>query len=214
MADMISCFRLPALILFGCLCALVPGSAEAGYAMYVWTTGFDATVAGCDDTKLEAWDKIGDPECYTHNWESPQSRQWLWDTANRPGREIDRLFISDIKSRLEPAYLAGDCSDPDVIAIKQMLVDVHCEVPGVKLQALFATDDLPVSEQDHIPFVVWYNDTCAGAPNARFDGVAVNNERWGDIKCSGLAAQQDYLDNLQAVADAADLQINGDLATH
>jgi hypothetical protein len=38
-------------------------ASSAGYAMYVWKTGFDSTVAGCDEAKLLAWDKAGDPEC-------------------------------------------------------------------------------------------------------------------------------------------------------
>ncbi len=188
--------------------------AFAGYAMYVWTEGFDATVAGCDEAKLIAWDKAADPECYTHNWETPVSRQWLWDTANRPGREVERLFVSDIKARLEPAYLAGDCSDPDVVAIRQMLIEGHCKVPGVRIHALFATSDAAVSEQFHVPYVVWYNDTCAGGANARFDGIAVNNEAWSSIKCTTPPAEQAYLDDLQAVVDAADLQVTGTLETH
>ena len=182
--------------------------------MYVWKTGFDATVPGCDETKLLAWDKIADPECYTHNWESPAARQWLWDTANRPGRKMERLFIADIKPKLEVAYFAGDCSDPDVLQVKGMLMDGHCKAPGTKLHALFSTSDVAVSEQDHVKYVVWYNDTCATTPSERFDGVAVNNEAWNDVKCTTSFAEQDYLDDLQTIADEAALQINGTLATH
>ncbi len=200
--------------LLTCLFSVAAGAAGTDYAMYVWKTGFDATVSGCDEAKLLAWDKAADPECYTHNWEIPQNRQWLWDTANRPGREIGRLFISDIKPRLEPAYLAGDCSDPDVLLIKEMLQEGHCKVPDAKLYALLSTNDVAVSEQDHVPYVVWYNDTCAVNASQRFDGVAVNNEGWNDVKCTSVVAEQDYLDNLQAIAYAADLQINGTLATH
>jgi hypothetical protein len=138
----------------------------------------------------------------------------LWDTANRPGREIGSLFISDIKPRLEPAYDANDCNDPDVLAIREMLLDGHCEVPGVKLYALLATSDIEVSEQDHVKFVVWYNDTCAMSASERFDGVAVNNEAWNDVKCTSLAAEGAYLDDLQAIADEGALQISAPLLTH
>ena len=47
------------------------------------------------ETGLLAWDKTGDPECYTHNWEDSATRQWLWDTANRPGREIELVMQHD-----------------------------------------------------------------------------------------------------------------------
>ena len=86
--------------------------ATTGYAMYVWTTGFDATVSGCDEVKLIAWDKTGDPQCYTHTWDTPAGRQWLWDTCNRAGHEVRSVFVSDIKLSLQPGHAANDCSDP------------------------------------------------------------------------------------------------------
>lgn len=194
--------------------ATTSSPALAGYAMYVWSTGFDETVAGCGEAELVAWDPGAHPACYTHNWESPASRQWLWDTANRPGREIDRLFVADIKSRLQAGHDASDCSLPEVQLVREMLLDGHCKVPGVKIHALLSTSDAAVSEQHHVPYVVWYNDECAITPAARFDGVAVNNEAWGGIKCTSPTAELAYLDDLQSVADAADLQVTGDLATH
>ena len=120
------------------LCLALPTALAAGdYAMYVWKEGFDATVPGCDETKLLAWDDGADPGCYTHTWDSPARRQWLWDTANRPGREMGRLFISDIKPRLEDAYFAADCSDPDVTLVKGMLKDGHCKAPGIIATAVY-----------------------------------------------------------------------------
>lgn len=197
-------------ILILSLLSIISMTASADdYAMYVWKSGFDGTVPGCDTSKLVAWDKAADPECYTHTWETPSARQWLWDTANRPGREVGRLFIADVKNRLEDAYFAGDCSDPGVQSVKTMLRDGHCKSPGIELYALFATSDVDVSEQDHVPYVVWYNDVCAAAANERFDGVAVNNEAWNDVKCTAPAAEEGYLDDLQAIADAA-----GSLPTH
>jgi hypothetical protein len=214
---------LSVLILSACLGGLTPSLAAGGYAMYVWAEGFDATAdARCDEAKLRDWNTVADDYCYTHNWETAQSRQWLWDTANRPEREIDRLFVSDIVGRLQSAAdpVTGllDCSHSNVLAIKEMLRDGHCAVPGVTIYALLAVNDPGVSEQNHVKYVVSYNDNCAGAPNARFDGIAVNNEAWGvgtsRIMCAGPDAEQAYLDDLQAVADAADLQVNGSLATH
>lgn len=188
----------------------LPAVHAADYAMYVWKDGFDATLPGCGEVELLA----SDPACETHNWETPAARQWLWDTANRPGREMGKLFISDIKSRLEDAYFAGDCAHPDVVSVKQLLMDGHCKAPGTDLYALFATSNVAVSEQDHVPYVVWYNDVCATTPPQRFDGVAVNNEAWNDVKCTTSIAEEAYLDDLQAIADAAALQTSGPLATH
>ena len=125
------------------------GLANAGYAMYVWKDGFDATVPGCGEAELLAWDKVADDECYTHNWESAESRQWLWDTANRPGRGISRLFISDVKNRLQFAFETNDCSTTGIDEIKQMLNEGHCKVPDVKIHALLSTSDIAVSEQSH-----------------------------------------------------------------
>jgi len=194
-------------------CGTPAAMADPGYAMYVWSDGFDATVPGCDEARLLAWDPNADAACYVHNWLTPMSRQWLWDTVKRPGRQVERVFISDVRHRLEAGY-PGDCSHPDVELVRNMLRDGHCKAPHAGLYALFSTGNPDVSEQFHVPFVVWYNDTCASGPNERFDGVAVNNEAWNDIKCTTPTAEQAYLDDLQAVADAAELQINGTLATH
>jgi hypothetical protein len=183
--------------------------------MYVWTTGFDATVSGCDEAKLVAWDETTDPECYTHTWDTAARRQWLWDTANRPGREIRRLFISGTKTLLQAGYAGGDCGHADVQRVREMLADGHCKVPGVALHALFSDSDAAVSEQNWIPYVAWYNDTCASGPAERFDGVAINNEAWKDIECTGSpAAEQAYLDDLQAIVDLAQTPLTGPLATH
>ena len=123
-------------------------------------------------------------------------------------------LTTDVKGRLEDAYDSDDCSDPDVLPIKQMLFDGHCKAPDADIHALFATSDVAVSEQDHIKYVVWYNDTCADNVYERFDGIAVNNEAWNDVKCTTPAAEQAYLDDLQVIVDEAALQVTGTLATH
>ena len=50
--------------------------------------------------------------------------------------------------------------------------------------------------------------------NEKFDGVAVNNEAYGGIKCSDILERTTYLDNLQKIVDEADKQIQGKLLTH
>ncbi|RLE22095.1 MAG: hypothetical protein DRJ50_08200, partial [Actinobacteria bacterium] len=73
---------------------------------------------------------------------------------------------------------------------------------------------MDVGEKDDVKYVVWYNDVCAADAYERFDGVAVNNEAWSDVKCTSVVAEQDYLDNLQVIADEAALQVSAPLATH
>ena len=50
--------------------------------------------------------------------------------------------------------------------------------------------------------------------NEKFDGVAVNNEAYGGIKCSDILERTTYLDNLQKIVDEADKQKQGKLLTH
>lgn len=55
---------------------------------------------------------------------------------------------------------------------------------------------------------------CEGNKKERFDGVAVNNEKYGTIKCDDLYTRQGYLNNLQQITIEAAKQINGRLRTH
>ena len=49
----------------------------------------------------------------------------------------------------------------------------------------------------------------------KFDGVAVNNEAYGSIKCSSnIAKRKKYLDNLKKTVEEARKQKNGKLLTH
>ncbi|XP_064645424.1 uncharacterized protein LOC135498856 [Lineus longissimus] len=181
------------------------------YGMYVWTWGFDSTVPGCDITAFQKFDQK-DRKCFTHTWNTAQKRKWLWDTCNRPGREISTIFISDIFSRLKPAFQNDDCSDTGVTEVKAMLLEGHLTVPALKIYALFAASDEIVSERTYIKYVVWYNDQCAGNANERFDGVAVNNEAFN--KSGSDAEQTSYLDKLQEIQTEAQKQVSGRLWTH
>lgn len=53
--------------------------------MYVWSTGWDNTVLGCDEAKFLASDEAANPECYTGTWDTEEKRSWLWKTLARPG---------------------------------------------------------------------------------------------------------------------------------
>ncbi|XP_013380583.1 uncharacterized protein LOC106151742 isoform X1 [Lingula anatina] len=184
--------------------------SRSRYAMYVWTTGWDSSIPGCDEGKFLTWDST----CMSHTWDTPAKRQWLWDTCNLPGREVDLIFLSDVHRPLERGYLSNDCSLPEIQRIKTALTEGHARVPDLKIYALYAVSDLPVSEQFLVKFVVWYNDICAASAAERFDGIAVNNEAFSKIKCGKEKPIKTYLDNLMAVKKEAKKQANGVLKTH
>ena len=134
--------------------------SNADYAMYVWKTGFDHTVQGCDLSKFLNWD-TSDPICFTHTWNTPSRRKWLWDTCNSAGREVTRIFLSDVHQMLETAFLLQKCDEKDAKLVKYTLTEGHLKVPQLKIYALFAVGDMAVSEVSMVTEVVWYNDYCA-----------------------------------------------------
>ncbi|KAJ8320850.1 hypothetical protein KUTeg_002437 [Tegillarca granosa] len=188
-------------------------SDKANYSMYVWTHGFDSTVSGCTEEVFFKWN-TANRNCFTHTWNTPSKRQWLWNTCNIAGREISKIFISDMHHKLQNAYELNSCSTDDIQLIKTMLVEGHSKVPGLRIYALFAVSDVGVSEKDLVKYVVWYNDHCAVSQTERFDGVATNNEAFSSIKTGSIDAKLQYLDNLQKVKDEAMKQINGHLSAH
>ncbi|CAM9310176.1 unnamed protein product, partial [Heterosigma akashiwo] len=188
-------------------------ATRQSYGMYVWTNGFDTGVEGCDQTELEKWDTSSD--CFTHTWNTAEKRDWLWDTCNVAGREVGSIFVSDIKTHLQSSYLLNDCSGSDVSTVKSMLKEGHSEVQDLMIYALFADSDEAVSEQNHIKYVVWYNDVCALDSSERFDGVAINNEAWTYNKCKDDPEwETTYLDNLKNIKTEAEKQTIGTLLTH
>lgn len=66
---------------------VTPTAVRPGLSMYVWTLGWDASVPGCDKTKFLSFDKLADPQCFTHNWDTQQKRYYLWNTVTRQGMQ-------------------------------------------------------------------------------------------------------------------------------
>lgn len=196
----------------GSTMAFLLSDSNAGYAMYVWRDGYDASIPGCTTADFMKWDKNG--PCFSHTWDTQSKRQWLWDTCNLRGREVQKIFLADVHHKLRDGFRSGSCQSSGIQTIKQTLRDGHHHVQGLKIYALFAVSDIAVSEKDLVPYVVWYNDNCAAA-NERFDGVAVNNEAYAPIKCQdGDTEQLKYLANLKAIKTEALKQQNGRLLTH
>lgn len=199
----------------GASCFLTDTEGSRGhYAMYVWRTGFDPNVHGCDQTDFLDWNSKHS-HCFTHTWNSPDKRQWLWDTCNLPGREISSIFLADVYHKVKAGFLSNDCDSSDITLLRTTLSEGHSRVTNLKIYALFAASDIEVSERHMVPYVVWYNDNCAHTDQEKFDGVAVNNEAYAAIKCSSdLNQRTTYLDRLQEIHDGAQKQRHGRLLTH
>ncbi|CAH1775282.1 unnamed protein product [Owenia fusiformis] len=182
------------------------------YSMYVWTTSFDVTISGCDEEEFLRWDK-DTSSCFTHSWDTPTRKQWLWDTCNRSGREVSSIYMSGFKDILERAYIEGNCGDTALQAVRDVLQQGHTNVQGLEIYALFSASNIDVSERHFVPYVVWYNDNCAQNQSEKFDGVAVNNEAFASIKCEDEETVV-YLSRLNEIAEAAKLQQSGILKVH
>ena len=197
----------------GCSAAAAAAACDDdGYAMYVWTSGFDPNAANCNG--VYPINAAGDnATCFHHNWDTPAARSKLWSSCFNPGREITRLFLSDAKHRIENdgRDALGNC-DPELMAL---LSEAH--MSGVRVYALFADSQASFSESSMAAYPNRFNANC-GTDDIYFDGVAVNNEYFATIKaCDAIthentvnvAAQQDHLDKLQlAVHNAAPLPLH------
>lgn len=183
-------------------------SVPKSYGMYVWRSGWDASVPGCSD--LSTFLNWSNPTCFTHSWNTPAKRDWLWSTCSRPGREISEIYLYDVVNALS----TRNCTHPQVQYIRETLVEGRQRVPGLKIYALFSDGGDSIPEQHLVPHIVWYNTQCTGAsPTAKFDGVAVNNENYN----KGWTQTQmvTYLNNLNGIRVEARKQLPaGSLKTH
>ncbi|CAH1246280.1 Hypp7694 [Branchiostoma lanceolatum] len=185
------------------------------YAMYVWADGYDPDVPGCTETDFLSWTNpsMNNNPCFTHSWNTPEKRRWLWNTCNSPGREISTIFLAGLHRLLEAGYRSDDCTTDGVQLIKTTLQDGYRQVPGLQVYALYAVSDLAVSEQLLVKHVVWYNDMCAGNQE-RFVGVATNNEAFTHVKCGTPLEKVNYLQNLDNIRAEARKQTTGHLKVH
>jgi hypothetical protein len=175
-----------------------PSCQDDGYSMYVWTRGFDSTAPQC--VGIYPPNKDGDnASCFNHNWETTEAREKLFASCSIPGREITRLFVEDVRSRIENGgYNADGVCDGDLMAL---LSEAHER--GISIYALFSVSNADFSESYMAVYPNEFNELC-GTDKIYFDGVAVNNEYFSQIRaCSAddindvyIAEQQDHLDRL------------------
>ena len=180
--------------------AVVAACDDDGYAMYVWTRGFDPNATHCNGV-YPINNAGGNATCFHHNWETPAARAKLWSSCFNPGRKATRLFLSDAKNRIENngRDASGIC-DPDLMAL---LAEAHRS--GVRVYALFADSQASFSESAMAAYPNQFNANC-GTDEIYFNDVAVNNKYFANIKACdattnentvNVAAQQDHLNKLQ-----------------
>jgi|ERR1719469_525109 len=173
-------------------------ASDDGYSMYVWTQGFNATADFCSG--IYPISKTGSyATCWYHNWESPAARQRLWASTNIPGRKVTRIYLSDVKKRIENngMTLSSSTCDTDLISF---LSGAHQR--GIKVYALFAVSNEAFSETYMAEYPHQFNTAC-GTDMAYFDGVSVNNEYFSQVReciSENQVAQLKFLDDLNTTA--------------
>jgi len=170
------------------------------YGMYVWSKAFDADAESCSGVYPAS--KTGtNATCFQHSWEDVTARERLWASCSLPGREIRRIFLSDVKRRVENDGYADDFSNCDALLITT-LIEAHEN--GVEVYALYATSDADFSEKDLVADINQFNTKCG--LTAAFDGVAINNEYFSSVKeCNedNTEKQIKVLNDLKTAADNA-----------
>jgi hypothetical protein len=180
--------------------------SDNGYSMYVWTQGFNASAPFCDGIYPES--KSGSyRSCWFHNWESAVARQHLWASTKIPGREVTRIFLSDVLSRI--VYVEPDTPDECDADLVSFLAEAHER--GIKVYALFAASDESFGEQYMAKLVPKFNTIC-GNTMSYFDGVSVNNEYFSQVRdCTkeNQSAQIKFLNDLnQTVYNSKPLPVH------
>eukprot|EP00545_Synedropsis_sp_CCMP1620_P011980 CAMPEP_0119008316 /NCGR_PEP_ID=MMETSP1176-20130426/3602_1 /TAXON_ID=265551 /ORGANISM="Synedropsis recta cf, Strain CCMP1620" /LENGTH=356 /DNA_ID=CAMNT_0006960625 /DNA_START=100 /DNA_END=1170 /DNA_ORIENTATION=- len=164
------------------------------YSMYVWTRAFDEEATECNGVFPASKNAFGGA-CFNHAWETPEARAHLWASCKVPGREVTRIFLSDVKKRTQNNGKNGDgVCDPNLMTTLE-----EARARGIEVYGLFADSDAAFSERNKATYLAQFNTEC-GTAAASFDGVSVNNEHFSSIKSCN--PDNDYeLDQL-AVLDA------------
>jgi hypothetical protein len=156
--------------------------------------GFDPTASHCGG--VYPADKNGlNATCFKHNWEENSARHHLWASSMLPGRKITRIFLADVLSRIKNGGLtpSGVCD----AALQTTLKQAHKR--GIRVYAEFASSDAAFSEQTMANYPNEFNTAC-GDDEIYFDGVAVNNEYFSQVRsCSDqskIALQDQFLIDL------------------
>jgi len=164
-------------------------------------TAFDADVTYCSGVYPTS--KTGPyASCFQHSWETPAARVKLWASCSLPGRKIRRIFLSDVKARVEHdgyADLSGTCDATLVAALEE------AHENDVEVYALYAVSDAAFSEKDLVADVGLFNANC-GTETGAFTGVAINNEHFSTVKsCTeeNVPKQLQVLEDLRTAADNA-----------
>ena len=163
--------------------------------MYVWTDAFDVDAPYCNGIYPST--KTGDnSSCFNHSWNTPQARARLWSASTVAGREITRIFLSDVRERTRYNGLnsEGVCDEE----LLTTLGEAHAL--GIEVYGLFSSSDAAFSEQNMVGGLNDFNTNC-GTSSAQFAGASVNNEHFTSVKqcvVGNEGAQLQFLDDLEA----------------
>lgn len=163
-------------------------------------TAFNADAAYCNGVYPVKSENSS--QCFNHSWESSAARSHLWASCTVPGRLVGRIFLSDVKNRIQYGGFVDESGTCDIDLITT-LEEAHSF--GVEVYALFAVNNEAFGEKDLVGYVNDFNVNC-GTPTGKFDGVSVNNEYFTSIKdctAENEAAQLKVLDDLKATKDKA-----------
>jgi hypothetical protein len=174
------------------------------YSMYVWKNGFNINAEYCNGVYPN--NNLGNnAKCFEYNWDTLEARNKLWSSSSLPKRKVTRLFLADIKTRIEDNGRNSnnennECDNP----LKESLKGTHDR--GILVYRLFAVSDKEFSESYMSLYPNQFNIECGNDKEGiYFDGVAVNNEYFSILRDCGsddenkvyIEEQQTLLDNLQ-----------------
>ena len=152
----------------------------------------------CGLEEFLKWDKYS--SCFTKTWDTPEKREKLWCTCNRPGREIGSLLMYGIAQITNSSMKLGidGCNTEDIVYVRETLKEGHETVPDLKIYALLSEGEFTVPEAYLVPGLIWYNENCALNDQEMIDGVAVNNEDYPDGESEGRLVE--YITNLNRIS--------------
>mmetsp|Transcript_47308 Transcript_47308/g.71577 ORF Transcript_47308/g.71577 Transcript_47308/m.71577 type:complete len:415 (+) Transcript_47308:126-1370(+) len=175
----------------------------------------------CPATHPSYVDEDAYPECFDENWDTHMKRKELWGavrTAVPPERRVTHILLSRVSNIVVDAGPGSSaCNAPGTETLKATLREARAPSVGVKVYALFSIDDEAFSEADRVPDVVAWNQYCASCPNEKFDGVAINNERFSTKKCDADGSEEFILNRLwdaKVAAAAGDIKLHFSIGWH
>lgn len=137
---------------------------------------FDADTEFCSGVYLPS-KTANYTSCFQHSWETVAARERLW-ACSLSGREIRRIFMSDVKGRVKYKGYADEFDNCNALLITTL---IEARENRVEVYALYATSDANFSKKNFVANIHKFNINCE-SETAAFDGVAINNDHFSSVK--------------------------------